>query len=244
MLISQAGVFTCGHGPKGELGQKEGTTESPSLRKVDLTVDQFHEAKASINHVVLKMGSKIYGWGACRKGQLGLQTLSSRGKPPVAVWSPQELPFSSAEFAVGHDQTIMRNGNISVLGKNSRTIDALASSFRAMWLSIHWLDESGNIHSDGNNLHGQLFDYRIERPLQNERIQRFEVGSEHGLALTSCNRVFAWGWGEHGNCGVPKNESVTFDYLNLLYDGSLRVCYLAGGLATTFVVVEREITKQ
>lgn len=244
VLVDEADtVYTCGHGPKGELGlgDKIVLAEEP----FDVRFPQKARVvgvKSSINHVVVEREDGFYGWGSCRKGQLGeVKKKDENGKPLLAYWAPERLAFLDMVAAVGHDRTVLYDGqSISVLGKNPETIDALgAKQVKAMWSSVHWCErrEKGiAIFSQGNNLHGQLYKYSSEAtPVS------FTVGSEHGLTLLDNGRVCAWGWGEHGNCGVSSSKSgdeTTYDYLNEIYSGKDKVLQIAAGCATSWLVVE------
>ncbi|OUM52870.1 hypothetical protein BVG19_g2101 [[Candida] boidinii] len=126
----------------------------------------------------------------------------------------------------------------------------------SMWSSIHIITKEFNnegfegvvtgLQSFGNNSHGQL---PSTQDLSNYRITDVSVGSEHGLFLTSTddgdNKVYAWGWGEHGNCGKhtkedkSHQEDVTFDYFNIIYQGSDKIVLIQGGSATSWIVIEK-----
>ncbi|GMG29086.1 unnamed protein product [Ambrosiozyma monospora] len=110
------------------------------------------------------------------------------------------------------------------------------------------------IKSIGNDSHGQLFPKDNKEFYMNSiHIKDAAIGSEHGLILSDTDKVYAWGWGEHGNCGIQTNdkkkEDVTFDYLNLVFDSmgstsngqaGLRshVVGLFCGCATSWVILE------
>ncbi|GME74559.1 unnamed protein product [Ambrosiozyma monospora] len=136
-------------------------------------------------------------------------------------------------------------------------------SCESMWSSTHLLYRTQHndmkITSVGNDSHGQLFPKGNKEDNMNEiHIKDAAIGSEHGLILSDTEKVYAWGWGEHGNCGLQTNakekEDVTFDYLNLIFD-SMRsdlkgqsgskshVIGLFCGCATSWVVLENDYTK-
>lgn len=241
-LDADGHVYTCGNGPKGELGLGPVST-SRDLQQVPLPA--ISRIYLSINHVIaLTEDGVCYGWGACRKGQMGpVSDVTQSGKPVLVYWSPKLLDFPKFHpdfLALGHDRSVLytpQSKSITIMGKNPYTIDCDGLiKLSSMWSSVHWRSTHDSlVSSSGNNLHGQLFDYDVPN---NEKIQNFETGSEHGLLLTTSNRVLAWGWGEHGNCGKQKDlDHVTFDFLNPIYDGTDPVVLMAGGCATTWVVV-------
>lgn len=41
-----------------------------------------------------------------------------------------------------------------------------------------------------------------------EKFKDFDLGAEHGLAITKNGNVFTFGWNEHGNCGNGDVENV------------------------------------
>ncbi|OBA21986.1 RCC1/BLIP-II protein [Metschnikowia bicuspidata var. bicuspidata NRRL YB-4993] len=271
-------LYSCGSGPKGELGLGEGCVLARSLQKVPLPENsKVHDFKCSIGHTVVELKDGSYvGWGAARKGQLGPQppvvAASGKSKPRPAVWLPEHLQLEHSDsFCMGRDRTITVGPGIKVHGAEAQEIGVQTHTVKAMWSSLHYLEdgrgaenrdvgsESGgvrkqdsgrdgdtgllegnsgipgvSIRSVGNDLHGQCFRYEAPCP-----IVAFEVGSEHGLVLLSDNSVHAWGWGEHGNCGAMKDDDVVFNYLNQIYDGKDQVVMMAGGLATTWLVVRR-----
>lgn len=238
-------VHTCGYGPKGELGLGENVPRSQLVR-VDIEPVQL--VRLSINHVIVQgISGTFYGWGACRKGQMGPVPRTARGKPAAAFWQPEQLTVALPKpqfYALGHDRTAFFVNNhkereLYVIGKNPAMLPLGKdiTKLRAMWSSLHYsYEEAGKteIRSVGNNLHGQLFEYRCDG-----EIADFETGSEHGVLVTHQNKVYAWGWGEHGNCGRPSQpDQITFDFLNLLYVGTAKVSLIAAGCATTWVYTE------
>lgn len=242
-------IYVCGYGMKGELGL--GDIKQANLTRLGYDIPQgtrIIDITSSLNHTIMKLSSgQLVGWGSCRKGQLGRQHILENNKLQPVIWNPRPLDFdldtSPLQFAVGRDYTILYNTNsheVKVFGK-AIELGAVqhATTVKSMWSSVHFLVESDkstkSIKSFGNNSHGQLIP-RI--PIQ---IEKYEIGSEHGIILTPNNEVFAWGWGEHGNCGVQQKENgeeVTFDYFNCLYCGSNPIVLLGCGCATTWVVIE------
>lgn len=242
-LYSEDGkLYACGHGPKGELGLGPNVTNAETLQEVK-GFDEKNRVVAlelSINHVIVKLADgSLYGWGTTRKGQLGQfqGVLNKRGqlKPLALLWEPTKLDFTCDKMHLGRERTLLVGETLQVIGKDPLRLNKKTVKAGAMWSSIHYshiLGERLVISSVGNNSHGQLFQYEAPTILD------FEVGSEHGVLLAKDGSVYAWGWGEHGNCGVQKKDSVTFDYLNQIYDGRHRVIRMACGLATTWVVTE------
>lgn len=194
------------------------------------------------------------------------KTSKGQNKPIGQIWEPRIVDFSGSQYCMGRDRTIVAkdkergeempgmsdnnkiktNGigveeqnskvGIEISGKDPEFVECAPLIVKAMWSSVHYTQHGQNgleIISKGNNLHGQLYNFTTPSPIVD-----FEVGSEHGIVLLQDNTVYAWGWGEHGNCGPKQKESVTFDYLNLIYSRQEKVVQLACGLATTWLVIE------
>lgn len=253
LLTDQNELFACGNGLKGDLGLGEDVTQASRPQLVIKFDSKVKKIKTAVNHTIVQTeDNKLYGWGNCRRGQLG--TIDSNLTKRGAVWRPIELDFGITDiesFELGREFTIIMSSNvIHLFGKATINLldlnDIMYSSklVEAMWSSIHC--KSGTtIKSFGTNTHGQLYDYG---PISDDF--EFVVGSEHGL-LKVADKVYAWGWGEHGNCGDAKhnnsatsvehndcnsNRHITFDYLNVLYEESDEVTMVAGGCATSWVI--------
>ena len=109
VLVSMTGeVFTCGHGPKGELGL--GSKTVSDLCSVGVT--NAVSVKSALGHTIVKLeDGQFVGWGACRKGQLGTPDLKPNGKPVTGITVPRVLRFEGrdglSEYAVGREFTIL-----------------------------------------------------------------------------------------------------------------------------------------
>lgn len=282
LVCDKKKVYSLGRGNKGELGLGLGVLSNSDinlglLREFEYPVTKI---KSSLNHVLLQTNDgKLYGWGSCRKGQLGDvldPSLIKRG----AIWQPVALHFTSEDnnldmssltiddFVLGRDYTVFlkreKHGKLEIYGRANIDKDKLdmciscdkdykIEKIESMWSSIH-VKINNEIKSYGVNTHGQLYNYKFPHSIEHLKdCYLFVVGSEHGLLLAD-NKVFAWGWGEHGNCGSPNYaakacsthspetllDDITFDYLNPLYTGQDKVHLIAGGCATSWVVIESE----
>lgn len=109
---------------------------------------------------------------------------------------------------------------------------------KSMWSSIHVMyttDKHGDklfLKSFGNDVFNQLF------PGVSDEVINFEVGTEHGVCLEkNRKRVYSWGWGEHGNCGIQQDATK----VNKLYScGEFEsIDSIFCGYATTWVVVKK-----
>lgn len=231
-------LFSAGFGLKGELGLGNGNSKSLRLSKIEADFkSDVLEIKSCLDHTVVLLKSlQTYGWGSGRSGKLG-QPADSK------IWSPRPLesPYAATtHLEVGRDFTVLGDseGNLCILGKDKFNISSQSPhrwmSFNAMWSSLHFVDELGQIISIENDSHGQLI------PEKHANYSLFEVGSEHGIVADG-QTIKSWGWGEHGNCGINKIDSVTFNYLNELHEfpKTEGIIMIKGGCATTWVVTER-----
>lgn len=231
-------LFAAGLGLKGELGIGEKKSRSFQLAPIKHNFNSnVLEIRSCLDHTVLLLDNyELYGWGNGRSGKLGEPAESK-------IWTPRliDTRLSTTEVEVGRDFTALGDvqGKVEILGKDKFNIGAQVpkswKEFKAMWSSLHFVDESGAISSYGNDSHGQLI------PNPNIKYSLFEVGSEHGI-IAEGQKIKSWGWGEHGNCGINKVDSVTFDYINDLheFDENERTILIKGGCATTWVVTSIE----
>lgn len=231
VLVCQDGVYVCGAGPKGELGL--GPARCTDLTRLDFE-EEVDDIRSGVSHVVLRdQKGRLWGWGTSRRGQLG-NVPRVNGKRVGFLDRPTLLDFGVevALFALGRDVTYVvdTSGSLHVFGAPaiSQTIQGTFEPFvgvKSMWLSVHIL-QNHRIKSLGNNSHGQHFP-------DDEPVDDYAIGSEHGVVRRG-NTVYAWGWGEHGNCGRQASDDVTFSSLNPIFTGN--VALLACGCATTWVV--------
>lgn len=239
-------IYTCGLGTKGELGLGP-TILSTSIQKKEFTFTKLEsfppgnthivDVQCALNHtVVLLSDGTVWGWGASKKGQLG------DGKEPV-TWIPQ-LVFSDPDLpiefiACGREYTVLgTKTTVKVLGadrfgvrSNVPEIGEPIKHIGSGWSSIHLHLQSGEVLSWGNNSHGQLI------PDQNRTFSKIVVGSEHVLAIDSdenTHKVFAWGWGEHGNCGPQGLESRRS--ISLVWESAQEIKGLYAGQANGWIV--------
>lgn len=115
--------------------------------------------------------------------------------------------------------------------------DVTVVALKSMWSSVHLQYTRGNetrFCSVGNNVYRQL----LQRA---EHVWDFQVGTEHGVTVSENRKeAHAWGWGEHGNCGVQGIDNC--GELTLLYtcaaDETIQQVY--AGYASTWIVVYKE----
>lgn len=218
VLLSDGVVYTCGAGPKGELGRHE---KKSGLTKVDLPQGVVR-VFSSLDHVVaVYEDGDTYGWGHNKHGKLG--------KFDKRVWTPVKIGnWKNAQFALAREYTaVYHDMTLTILGKSQATNPPNSLKMCLMWSSLHFLTKEHTIKSYGNNSHGQLFTY-------SQSAKDMTVGSEHGVLLDDQNCVYAWGWGEHGNCGLQSGNDLT----ELFRTQQETVTLIFGGCATTFIATK------
>lgn len=250
-------ICSCGQGDKGELGIGLRNSDNPlptrcfDLRdfEADAPETKIESVSACMNHVVVLSSSrKLYGWGACRKGQLGAEL-----KDKKVVWLPEllsiGLDWAPRQLATGREFTLLVGdrpeqqcflGSASGLGFESpfRFEAGSPQSFEVHtgWTHVVVRSSDGRLWNFGRGTRGQLLENQPE-----QRIASLVMGSEHSLAVTDRGSVIAWGWGEHGNCGVEDDEkkNAKGGYNTLFmpkHDG--RVTGIGAGCATSFFWIE------
>ena len=238
-------VYTFGSGPKGELGQGELTTESfprqiTGFPPVGLTIV---EISSCMGHTVVVLSNgEIYGWGQGRKGQLG--------EPAGIVWSPRRipnLPFKAVRAVCGKDFTYIvgppDTGQHMLLGPDKWSIRSSApdrvkgwKDVGASWGSIFVLLSDGTLLSWGRNDHGLVSATHLLK------LSKIAAGSEHCLGLTAQGEVLAWGWGEHGNCGLPVEprggKQQAWNSIDIEGAQERHVTDIWAGCATSWILVD------
>lgn len=250
-------IYSCGRGEKGELGIGPGNndgltpTQCFDLRDFEPGVPRakIETISGCMNHiVVLSSSGKLYGWGACRKGQLGENLKNEKviWLPKMLgtglQWKPRQVVTGREfTFVVGErfeEQCFLGDADRAGFGTPLVLEDEWQQDFEiyAGWTHIVVRVGDGSLRGFGRNPRGQL----LERTLD-DSTARFVMGSEHSLALTCSGTAIAWGWGEHGNCGseVDEKKNVVGRYNTLFSTSqSARVAGVGAGCATSFFWVE------
>lgn len=244
-------IFACGSGNKGELGLGVDFHVSHSIKKVfevEGTGVHIVDIAACMAHVVvITSDGSIFGWGSCRKGQLGHGVLEER-----ILWTPKQLDddisVNIERVVVGREYTVLiRSGAQPVVWGNTKffNVEDLVDLGRndvivSGWSSIHSYTPTPTflVRSVGRNDRGQLASNKIP-PLRT-----LASGSEHCVGITSTREVIAWGWGEHGNCGEQVDDKGNVvDRWNQIpvprLEGGILAKGVAAGCATTFIICGR-----
>lgn len=187
------------------------------------------QVSAGVQHFIIFDDNEAIGFGDGRKGQFG---------SPTTLTTGVRLPTSDIhQVSCGKDFTciLSSTGQISLYTistkHNIQTIPPLPEALyflTSSWSTISILDPIGRIHSWGRNDRSQ------SPPEGLPLIARLAGGSEHFIALSQTDRVYAWGWNEHGNCGLATLEDVSSVHELKVPEDEVPV-YIAGGCGTSWI---------
>ncbi|ODV83606.1 hypothetical protein CANARDRAFT_29835 [[Candida] arabinofermentans NRRL YB-2248] len=255
-------LYSCGFGPNGELGQGKDTNQCNDLRKIEFQFDddegeeEIQNMYSSIHNTIIQLkNGELYGFGNNKKGQL--VNLTNHDPSLKILYEPTKLSINFEcdkiiDFTLCRDFIIYKvevGGLIKFVFKgkdnfqiqeNLKKLEVIENQGKlySMWSSVHLHSTSNEIKSIGNNSHGQLIPNHT-----NLKISAVSIGSEHGLIKVDNGKVLAWGWGEHGNCGELKNNSVTFKEFNTIYnnnnDNNIEIIDIIAGVATSWVIIKK-----
>jgi protein ATS1 len=276
-------IYVAGRGEKGELGLGKDVIETAKPREVaafgtekpldyegtdpkDLALIPGILAGiwSSVAYTVTcsTEGAHVFGWGNCRKGQLG-----QSAKEDKVAWYPREVPIDEIKIdrifmaAVGKDFMFLQGSHGShesrmrkwkLLGGNDLSKDdgndmkrllteltIPVPSGETVWLGTTPLASWSNIYVLESRTHRVKAlgrnDYGQLPPKELPKVWTMAAGSEHCVGVTIQGRVVTWGWGEHGNCGRKSDETGQgWSVLSLPAPGTHIVAGVGAGCATTF----------
>lgn len=239
---TQGPIFVCGSGAKGELGLDQGVVRSESLSQIPNfppTGTQVIDLAACMGHVIVVLSNgDVYGWGNGQHGQLGT--------PLGVVWQPRKIDdvsFPVSRAVCGKDFTCAfgnpTEGKLQLFGLAKRDRFNIKPStpqtlndwidVQATWGGVYALLSDNRLVAWGRDDHGQL-------PPADLPVTAMAAGSEHMLVLTTAGKVLAWGWGEHGNCGLPTDEQRDVKGRWNELDVGGKVQHIGAGCATSWTI--------
>jgi protein ATS1 len=242
----QTRLFSFGIGQKGELGVGELVVRTPSatlFQDFPPAGTEIVDLAACMGHVVAVLSNgEAYGWGNCRKSQIG--------EPSGVINSPRKVSgvnFPICRVVCGKEASCFfgdpESGNIHVLGSDKWNLrsdaPSSASPWRnvgASWGNIYILTQEGRLEAWGRDDHGQM------PPPNLPKLKSIAVGSEHVVAQSESGDVLAWGWGEHGNCGPKVENNDVKGRWNVIASSKYipteaRIDAIGAGCATSWVCV-------
>lgn len=246
-------LYVAGRGMKGELGLGEGLSETviapKAMARFSPEGTSIEKIASCMGHVVVLLSSgELWGWGTSRKGQLG-PSLEAAAVVPEPVRMRDYSNLEVMDVACGRDFTVLgakvNHGLEIVLAGKSKwlsdwkpgVLSDTSTSLTACWSSVYLLTSESKVLGFGRGDRGQL------PPADLPPLAQVASGSEHCLGLTRDGRVLAWGWGEHGNCGLEVNEhgitTDSFSRMVLDLEPGWSVSMVGAGCATSFIVIRK-----
>ncbi|KAG2217876.1 hypothetical protein INT45_005532 [Circinella minor] len=246
VVSNQGHVYGFGIARSGELGtplpsntnNKDNSTE---LVAIHLDTKIVSVACGWRHAIALDDHGQVYGWGWNRHGQLG-EPLSQ--KPYIQA--PRLLPFISQppkikQITCGHTFSMLRaeDGTLYGFGSNKYGQLDIPDPMKSRHISTGWHHVAASIATNdtrsyqlytwGRNDHAQTVPFLYP-------VDQFVCGSEHMLAVHH-NKIYAWGWNEHGNCTSDKGSVLEpLEITELLPKGN--IVLLGAGCATSWIAID------
>jgi len=176
-------------------------------------LSQIVRISAGLRHAgCVDNAGRVYTWGAGSRGQLG------GGEKIKIRWSPGLVTGMSgfaSDISCGQYFTIVKTEK-SLCGFGDNKFHQVMDADSQILLSPTIIDkfpdiistgwthslvlEGGQVKAWGRNNYYQLGGKEGDVIITN--VLKAVAGSEHCICLTEEGMVYAWGWNEHGNCGV------------------------------------------
>lgn len=274
ILTNDNRLFVRGEGYKGELGiaglvsSAGDWKEITGLPKFDETFRIYIYGSLQ-NYYLIAINltddsCRVFGWGSNTKCQINKPKSRRIDEPLKFFDSNAENDCSKiTQLSLGKDFVILLDSNnkiITMQGNIPIGPESLQTTkpkiLRCMWTSVHILPdtETSLITGYGNNRYGQLLkeEDTAAKIMKGQEIVTFQTGSEHATLVTqeigkeNSFVVWAWGWGEHGNCGTF-NKNYEKGYVNDLSNivsplNKIMTCkdkpILFNGCANTWVITQ------
>ncbi|XP_066254938.1 secretion-regulating guanine nucleotide exchange factor-like [Euwallacea similis] len=183
MITKEGGLVVAGMGGRGQLGLGDNFDDVNgylSIAKVPDLEEVRSVASGKHHTLALKEDGTLFSWGENRFGQLGMNPGIGLTFIPLEVFQDE-----------GFDRLY------------------------AGWTHSAALTKSGEVFSWGRDTYGQLgCEKKRENLFKPEKIpglsnvRQLSLGSEHNLAVTSDNKLYSWGWNEHGSCGTGNKKDL------------------------------------
>ncbi|RCI07594.1 hypothetical protein L249_1640 [Ophiocordyceps polyrhachis-furcata BCC 54312] len=239
-------LFALGTGMKGELGAGELVVRTPTAT----VIGGFPPADTEVVCVAACMGHAVvvisngdaYGWGNCRKTQIG--------HPAAVLHSPRrilDIGFPVVRAVCAKEATCFfggpESGHIRVMGSDKWQLCSQAPTTAPSWADVgagwgnfYILCKDGSLLGWGRDDHGQL------PPPGLPLIMKMAIGSEHVVAVSEQGDALSWGWGEHGNCGPQVERGNVKGRWNVIASARFmpsghRIYGVGAGCATSWICI-------
>ncbi|KAJ1659871.1 alpha tubulin suppressor [Dispira simplex] len=179
---------------------------------VQIACGQHHTVLLTAKNTVIVLGSDKYGqrgWASSHiTSPSTLQATKNTDASLVAFSAPQGIRIIKIASGWNHVVALCSEGSVYSWGRNdhgqlgARPYSALNDSEP----TVPPLD----LTVQSSYLHYRATPERVLFPPDAAPVVDISCGSEHTLALDARGVCYAWGWNEHGNCGLDTLKDVRY----------------------------------
>ncbi|KAG3118656.1 hypothetical protein PI124_g4101 [Phytophthora idaei] len=246
-VLTKTNVLACGSNVAGQLGMgdridRTGFEHIPFFRKICAieslagsgsgSWSESTEVKPSPEDVELSCGmyhtlalsrGRVYSWGIGDDGRLGHGDYESR-LVPTLISSLKDIPVTTIACGGSHSGVVAANGDVLTWGNGS-------------------LGQLGLGKTRSRSVPTRV------RVLQDAGVTQLSFGEWHSMALCQDGTLYAWGFGEEGQLGLPDEDLEPTRRVALLpvvvhaLSGTGATMVSSGG-SHTFVVTVQENRRQ
>lgn len=177
--------------------------------------------------LVITQEGLCFAWGENRYGQCGKSSSKTIMKPIQIDSLPKSVGVSCGArhtivttdtgdcYAFGSNKFGQCGVDSSKIKMAPTKIESLKNIVKTAsgWNHTIVLDRDKSLYVFGRNDFGQLglghnvkTQLPVPHPSFNGNVADISTGSEHTLVLLEDGKIFAWGWGEHGQVGIGNEE--------------------------------------
>ncbi|KAG1699264.1 hypothetical protein DVH05_014181 [Phytophthora capsici] len=240
-ILTKTNVLACGSNVAGQLGlgdriDRISFEHIPFFRKVYVAIDLLSEPSNGVcseaedvelccgmYHTLAVSGGRLYSWGVGDDGRLGHGDHESR-LIPTLITSLKSTQIATAACGGSHSGAVAVSGDVFMWGNGS-------------------LGQLGLGKTRSRSVPTRV------RVLQDAGVAHLSFGEWHSLALCRDGTLFAWGFGEEGQLGLPDEDLEPTRRVALLpvvvhsLSGTGATMISCGG-SHTFVVTVQENRRQ
>lgn len=232
-FVSDTGcVFTCGDGTFGQLGHGDYRSHCSPVKVSYFVNDHVRQIACGMRHsLVLLSGGQVYGFGAGKRGQLGISVNKIKSINLPQLTSLEHVKMVAISANGDRSVALSADSQLYIWGKkfdgasDVQRPKLIHSSFRVTEAALGWnhvlvLSDDGEVFMLGGTHHGVLSDLEKTIPpkdlsagsgepvlekvpsLDGVKVLQIAAGAEHSALVTDDGAVKTWGWGEHGQLGL------------------------------------------
>ncbi|XP_031742189.1 ultraviolet-B receptor UVR8 isoform X3 [Cucumis sativus] len=234
-LTAGGGVLTWGRGNSGQLGLGDMISSlhpKPVMRLGSYFITHVSAGWSHSGFVSGSSGEQVYGFGAGKRGQLGISKKIQTVNLPILSSNLEAAEIVGIAAGGDHSAALSAEGHLYTWGRGFKsTSDVYSpqhlpspSSFSKValgWNHALVLTDEGELYMLGGKHHGALSDSEMlnsmkSLPAGDSREDNFQAvpalsgikvldiaaGAEHSVIVTEDGGVKTWGWGEHGQLGL------------------------------------------